>query len=294
MLTRGACLISECSLWRSLAKLLYLLVSKLSSQSCLPESSLTLTCSTLWIGDRVGRLERACMRTVLNHCGRLVLYCYRLPEGIPDGIETADAAAIIPADQIIRYRNGSYSLFSNRFRYELQRRALGTWVDTDLYMLRPLEDRQPYLLAEEANGILNPAVLRIPADSAILPQLLEPFVTDRVPPWLPLRQRLRARWFRLIRGKTDLAGMPWGTTGPRALTAAVGAARLAAVPYPPAAFFPAPWQEASWIADPTRHPEEWIGAQTIAIHLWNERIRQFKDDPAPPGSFLARLQREGA
>jgi hypothetical protein len=33
---------------------------------------------------------------------------------------------------------------------------------------------------------------------------------------------------------------------------------------------------------------------TVTVHLWNERIKHFKEKPAPKGSFLARLQQEGA
>lgn len=32
---------------------------------------------------------------------------------------------------------------------------------------------------------------------------------------------------------------------------------------------------------------------SLALHLWNELIRGFKDKPAPAGSFLARLHAEG-
>jgi hypothetical protein len=36
-----------------------------------------------------------------------------------------------------------------------------------------------------------------------------------------------------------------------------------------------------------------IGDGTVAIHLWNYCISSFKNQTAPPGSFLDRLQREG-
>lgn len=37
-----------------------------------------------------------------------------------------------------------------------------------------------------------------------------------------------------------------------------------------------------------------IGPDTLSIHLYNELIKGFNETPAPPGSFLAQLQREGA
>lgn len=45
--------------------------------------------------------------------------------------------------------------------------------------------------------------------------------------------------------------------------------------------------------DPLRSLESRITPATIGLHLWNERIKAWKDEPAPPGSFLARLHQEG-
>jgi hypothetical protein len=35
-----------------------------------------------------------------------------------------------------------------------------------------------------------------------------------------------------------------------------------------------------------------VTERTVAVHLWNECIRAFKDRLAPEGSFLHRLQQE--
>ena len=58
-------------------------------------------------------------------------------------------------------------------------------------------------------------------------------------------------------------------------------------------FYPVHWTEAEWILDPAIKPEDVITGETVAIHLWNYRIRAFKDAPGPPGSFLHRLHQEG-
>lgn len=251
-------------------------------------------CVTLWIGPRLGRLERACLRSVMRTGHRLTLYCYERPDGVPEGVDVEDAREIVPADRIVRYRNGSYALFSNLFRYQLQRRSRGTWVDCDVYLVRPLDGRRPYLIGEEAPGILNGGVLRIPADSPLLSLLLEPFDGNSVPSWLPWRHRVPAHLHRMVSGRTAVSRMPWGTTGPLALTNAVKATGIDVEALPSHLLHPVRWQDAGWIADPRKRPEDRITPETVSIHLWNERIKHLKDVPAPRGSFLHRLQSEGA
>src|SRR5262245_41766923 len=136
----------------------------------------------LWIGPALGPLERACMNSVRRQGHRLVLWCYEEPRHVPDGVELADAAEILPRHRLIRHRSGSVSLFSNLFRYELQRRGLGTWLDCDVYLLKPLDGESPYLLVEEVPGTINSAVLRTPPDSPLLPPLIALFEERIVPP----------------------------------------------------------------------------------------------------------------
>jgi hypothetical protein len=184
-------------------------------------------------------------------------------------------------------------LFSNWFRYELQRRQLGTWVDCDIYLLSPLDSAAACLFGEEAPGTINNAVLRLPPDSPLLPPLLDLFEERSVPLWLPLRSRIAARLRLLSRGRSGLGEMPWGTAGPKGLSFLArrhGCSRFA---LPSQIFYPVRWQDALWITDPGISLDDMITPATVSIHLWNERIKQVKESPARPGSFLARLQAEG-
>ncbi|HEX9953715.1 MAG TPA: hypothetical protein VGB48_00685 [Allosphingosinicella sp.] len=231
---------------------------------------------------------------MLRQGHRLALYCYRKPQGVPAGVELRDAAAVLPESAILRHQSGSIALFSDRFRYELQRRGAGTWVDTDVYLLKPLPSEQPYLFGEEEPGVINTGVLRLPPDSPLIPPLLALFDEKTVPFWLPLRPRAAALWRLKTGGRSGLSRMPWGSAGPRAITALAkrdGSARLA---FPAEVLHPVPWQDAAWIRNPQISLEEKVTERTVSLHLWNERIKHFKEEPAPPGSFLARLQAEGA
>lgn len=247
----------------------------------------------LWIGPALGPIERACIRSVLRHGHPVTLYCYRRPDGVPEGVQVADAAEILPESSVIRHHTGSPSLFSNRFRYELQRQSRGVWLDSDVYMLAPLPD-SPYLMGRFAVNCINAAVLRLPPDCPMLGELLTLFEERSVPPWLPFRERLAARCRLLWAFRTGLSQMPWGSTGPHALTALARKHGLCDRALPEATFYPVPWQMADWIRSPRLSLDRVVRAGTVAVHLWNERIKHLKDVPGAPGSFLERLQTEGA
>lgn len=252
-----------------------------------------LGCVTLWIGDSLGAVERACLRSVMHQGHRLTLYCYRKPIGIPEGIELKDAADILPESSIVRHRSGSVAPFSDWFRYEILTRGLGTWVDTDMYLLKPLDEHCEYLFGEERPGIINNAVLRLPCGSPLLTELLAPF-SGTVPTWLAARHRLTSGLRKWLRGGVDVGEMPWGTTGPAALTAAAAKFGLSSLALPSTVFYPVPWERAQWIVDPAIDVGKLVTSDTVGIHLWNECIRDIKERAPPKGSFLHRLWTEGA
>jgi hypothetical protein len=252
-----------------------------------------LQCVTLWVGEGFGAVERACLRSVVRQDHRLTLYCYREPIGIPEGVELQDASQVLPETAVMRHRRGSVAPFSDWFRYELLKRRLGTWIDADMYLLRPLDEQSEHLFGEERPGVINNAILRLPADSSVLDELLAPF-RGTMPSWLAPRHRLSSLLRKWLTGRIDLGAMPWGTTGPAALTAAAAKFGLSSLALPPTAFYPVPWERAHWIVDPRLDLAEMVTDSTVGIHLWNECIRDIKDRPPPEGSFLHRLWAEGA
>lgn len=254
---------------------------------------MTVECASLWIGESLGPVERACLRSVLRQGHRLSLYCYKRPNGVPAGVVLRDAAEILPRSSIIRHHSGSVSLFSNRFRYEVQRRGLGTWLDCDAYLVRPLDGDSDYLIGEYEAGRVSTGILRLPQDSPLVGPLLEIFEEKSVMPWLPWRARLGAHWRLMTSGRVGLSKLPWGSAGPVALTHLVHAHGLAHVTVPQDVLYPVRWQEAEWILDPGRSLDDVVTERTVSVHFWNERIKGFKHKPAPPGSVLARLHEEG-
>ncbi|HMJ92570.1 MAG TPA: glycosyltransferase [Allosphingosinicella sp.] len=251
-------------------------------------------CNSLWIGPSLGPVERACLRSVLRQGHPLSLYCYDEPEGVPSGVELRDAAEVIPREEIIRHPNGGVSIFANRFRYELQRLGRGIWIDCDVYLLAPLLFPRPHLFGWQCDELIGNGVLRTPADSPLLPPLLALFDGDPpIPLWLSRSARLAAHLRRWRTGRNDVTLMPRATTGPHALTRTARETGLDGEALPRDALYPIRWQDADWIVDPSVRLEDRITGHTVAVHFWNECIREFKNAAAPAGSFLARLQEEG-
>ena len=207
------------------------------------------------------------------------------------GVALADASEILPETAMLRYRNGSPALFSNRFRYELQRRGKGIWLDSDVYLIRPLPHLLP-LFGRQDNVLLNSAVLWLQQDCEMLEPLLALFDERHVPSWLPFAARMSAHVRRFVSGRVGLERLPWGATGPLALSALAERFGVLADALPPQLLYPVPWSEAEWIFDPHQRLEHKVTPETLAVHLWNELIRRRKDEEPASGSFFERLHRE--
>lgn len=250
--------------------------------------------ATLWIGPSLGAVERACLRSAMRQGHAVSLFSYGPVQGVPAGVALRDAAEIVPRARIVRHHTGSVALFANLFRYTLLQREAVTWIDADLYVIKPIDGLQPYLFGRQSEEYINSAALRLPGNAPIIARLIAMFDERRVPGWLHWRQRLAAYRRRWATGKTGLAEMPWGTAGPHALTEFAKKAGLIAHALPQETFYPVSYERADWILDPATRLEDVVAPETVAVHLWNEVIKGYKDKPAPAGSFLARLQEEGA
>ncbi|WAC24061.1 hypothetical protein [Blastomonas sp. SL216] len=252
-------------------------------------------CVMLWIGDALSAVERACIRSVLRQGHRLVLYTYDDLKGVPEGVELADAASVLPRETIIRHKSGSVSLFSDRFRFEIMRQSLGVWLDSDAYLIKPLHiEQDKHFFAFCEPGYVGQGVLYMPPDSPVIEPLLRLFEQPYIPDWLRKRDRIRAYWRKFRQGHINLGDMPWGVGGPMGLTALVQRHGLMDQVMPPDVHYPWDWQVADWIFDPARSLEEHITPATQALHLYNTMIASRKNEPAQPGSFMHRLQQEGA
>ena len=248
----------------------------------------------LWIGEQLGPLERACMRSVMSQGHRLTLWTYGLVGGVPDGVINANAADIIPETAIIRHRSGSLALFSDWFRFALLQSGAGMWLDADVYLLQPIErPSHGNVFGLDQQGQIASCILQLPLDSPIIAPIIALFEQPIAPDWLRPRDRIEASLRRMLTGRYDLGKMPWGVGGPLALTALARRYRLDHFAAAAPVFSPWGYHDANWIFDPAQRLESRIAPETRALHLYNFMIADRKQKPAAAGSFMARLQAEG-
>lgn len=249
-------------------------------------------CHALWIGPHLGELAAACLRSFVRAGHRVILHTYEeLPDAHRAGVEVADASKVLPRERVFRHvRTGSYAMFSNLFRYEILRRSMGLYIDCDVVCIRPMVRRDGYVFGYQNSEQINGAILKIPADSRLLRDLLQLFdVRVFAPPWWTMGHRARQYVKALIGMPTDPANAPWGSAGPAAITYYAekhGVARLAAQRE---VFYPLPCAEAQRVLDPRFDPVTVISPETLCFHLWHEALRSGDLSDPPPGSLLQRL-----
>lgn len=261
--------------------------------------------NSFWHGGHLTWIERACMRSFLDKGTRFRLFTYDTPKGIPKGVEIEDAANILPKREIITYQGddlpnarGTPALFSNLFRYELLRQRGGIWVDCDVYCLRPFRFKNtPYVFGYQHNrtidGAVNTGVLKLPKDSQILTDLIQLYQPPfSIPPWVfkHHRARLTKQW-----GGDDIhpSYLPWGTFGPKALTALIWRHGHEEHILGRDRFYPITVEQIGAMFDPDIDCSTFFSPQTMAVHLWNNEIRHLAHEKPADGSFAHRLWLEG-
>jgi hypothetical protein len=224
----------------------------------------------LWVGDELSAMERLCILSFLQHRHPFRLYTYGAVRNIPPGTEIHDGNEILPRSAIFRYANGSFAGFANFFRYKLLLENGGWWVDLDTICLKPFDFPQEHVFSSEMHHgtpVVNSAVIKVPKGSEFC----------------------EYAW-RVCQGK-NIENLIWGETGPRLAGEAVellGLRQYVAVPEVFCPVDPDTWEE---IFDPNGRAE--FGADTCAVHLWNELWRREgldKNATYAPGCIYERLK----
>lgn len=228
----------------------------------------------LWYGP-ISTMERLCIASHLKVGHEVHLYCYE-PYDLP-GVKLMDAREIIPEDGIFAYstgeEKGSFSAFSNCFRYKLLFERGNWWSDTDVICLKRFDFTEDYVFASEKNkdGTQKPttSVMKAPVNSNLMRYCYQESIS-------PSRNTLR-----------------WGTIGPKLLGQGVENYQLTAFVQPYHVFCPYDW----FLSEVD--PEGEIFAPTnmehsYAIHLWQEMWRRAglnKDGTYGENTLYERLKR---
>lgn len=233
------------------------------------------TIQSLWIGDTLGVMEQLSLRSFLA-CGHEVhLYHYGPLSGVPDGVVLRDGAEILPPQMVFTYRTGfgqgSFSAFSNVFRYKLLLDRGGWWVDADVVCLRPFDFPQESLFGTERTGASGDDVV---VSTSVLKQS----------PGSPLMA-----WAWAQCETMDPFTLQWGDIGPRLLQRGIDAMGWREHLLPERTFSPVPhWECQSFVDGRGLTP---FGPETSGVHLWHQMWIHTGLDP--DGTFPASSYYEG-
>jgi glycosyltransferase involved in cell wall biosynthesis len=136
----------------------------------------------LWIGPALSKMERLTIQSFIRHGHEFHLWLYDdLNTPLPKEVVIEDANEIIPQNRIMQKADidpesgvgkGSYSPFSDLFRYKLLYEKGGYWVDMDVTCLRPFNFDAPYLFRAHRVGVVG-NIMKCPPRSRLMKNLYE-------------------------------------------------------------------------------------------------------------------------
>ncbi len=256
---------------------------------------------SLWIEGALSRVERLCLASGAAVGYDVTLFTYGDVIGIPRSVIRTDAREILPEEALFTYGRsagpgaGSPAAFANWFRYELLRQRPGVWIDTDYVVLRRFPEFGSYLYAWERPGVITNALLGRNDDPAgLFASLCDLCKAPYRPRSWDSPKTLVKKAVGFIRSRGSMGNIPWGTTGPSALTALVKRMGLIDQAFSSAEFFPIGLDDWRAFFAPSSRDVESSIESAYGVHLWNEMIRRHRIDKTerfPDGSWLDAQER---
>lgn len=253
----------------------------------------------LWIGGDLSYLEQLCLTSFVDAGHHVVLYSYEPIGNAPDGIEHADANAILPQTNFLRNgRTNSPALHSDLFRYHLlakENRMI--WADTDAYCVKRFETETGHFHAWESETGINGGVLGLPKDSETLACLLA-FTSDEfaIPEWYPKKYLAELRRKAEAGTPVPAGEMPWGVWGPHALTHFLKKTGEVKYTLPQVALYPFHYADRRQMLKPGVEMSDYVTDETYSIHFYGRRMRarimQIYDGVPRPRSVVGRLLKQ--
>jgi len=155
---------------------------------------------TFWYGKSLRLVDRLCLSSMVMTGQKVKLFTHGEVDNVPQGVEVHDAEPILPLsimkklDPEFPSFNPAITIvqFSDLFRVLLMKRRQGIWLDTDVYLAKPLNinENEPWL-ARENHSRLGVSALYLPADNPIIGEF-ERYLSsgEVVPPWLGFKRRI--------------------------------------------------------------------------------------------------------
>lgn len=231
----------------------------------------------LWIGGNLSFLEQLCLKSFLDAGHHVKLYSYEPIGNAPEGVEHADANAVLPRNNFLRHeRTSSPALHSDLFRYHLLAQNDRTiWADTDAYCVKRFETPTGHFHAWESKKHVNGGVLGLPQDSDTLGALLE-FTSDP----FSIPTYYGADYVRELEAARDAgtpvpAGeMPWGVWGPHALTHFLKETGEIRHSMPRVTLYPFLYKDRGKMLKRGMALDEFITPETYSVHFYGRRMRR--------------------
>jgi hypothetical protein len=250
--------------------------------------------NSLWVGEQLGYLEQLTMASALavRHPFRLYSYAVERLRGVPSGVEICDAELVAPYQALAHYfESGSAALGTDFFRYAMQAKGLGYWVDLDLYFIRPIDFEDEYVFGWEHEASINGAVLRLPANSEMVRELCAIPPVNWRPPFYGPRKTAMFYWRRLTEGDIRPESYRWGTFGPMFLTYLARKYGVDRRAKERSVFYPVTHSDWKLLCGPPEFVKAKLTKETRTVHLWRSVLSR-KTGAAPPrGSYLEALCR---
>ena len=232
---------------------------------------------SLWIGDELSQVEKLCISSYIQNGHDFHLYAYNEIKGVPGGCSVKDANDILPESDVFAYQSGigrgSFSAFSNYFRYKMLNLVGGWWTDTDIVCIKKIDFKDPFVFASEktldGNSHITSGIIKSLAGSEF------------------------SKFCYNFCEKQNKEILQWGTVGPKLVSSAVQELQMEEYVKPWSFFNPIGFEQFGMLFDDTFGNINLEDSYTL--HLWNEMWRRSgidKDRAFPKNSLLEKLNTE--
>ena len=139
---------------------------------------------SLWVGNRLSRMEHYSIKSFLKLGYNFVLYTYEPVANVPKGTTIKNGNIIIPKKEIFTLKE-TFLPFADIFRYKMLYLNGGYWVDLDMIALKQFDFQEPYIFSSErtiqkgayrnrnSKFVSNIGVLKAPQGSPFYKELYE-------------------------------------------------------------------------------------------------------------------------
>ena len=139
---------------------------------------------SLWVGNRLSRMEHYSIKSFLKLGYKFILYTYEPVANVPKGTTIKNGNTIIPKKEIFKLKE-TFLPFADIFRYKMLYLNGGYWVDLDMIALKQFDFKEPYVFSSErtiqkgayrnrhSKFVSNIGVLKAPQGSPFYKELYE-------------------------------------------------------------------------------------------------------------------------